>query len=164
MNAVVESKPTKRTVYMYFEGWRGAHLDSVVRRAQVFLRKELCLTDADTLANMSYLGMSALLAFAEGQASQDAERQYSVAFFPKEEMFFLPTERDALRRASFRWDIFRYTPSFGAFVRCESSAGLVAESDTKPTPLPSHGVAADEPPPLVDWESPPRPSGWSAAV
>lgn len=141
MNAVVESKPTKRTVYMYFEGWRGEHLDSAVRRAQVFLRTEFCLTDADELANMSYLGsIGALLAFAEGQVSQNAERQYSVAFFPKGEMFFLSTERDALRRASFRWDIFRYTPSFGAFVRCESSVGLVAESDTDPTSLPSHGV------------------------
>lgn len=82
--------------------------------------------------------MSALLAFAEGQASQDAERQYSVVFFSKEKMLFLPAERDALRRASFRWDVFGFLFSFRAFVHCESSTGLVAESDPKPTSLPSN--------------------------
>lgn len=50
MSVVVESKSTERTVYMYFEGWRGAHLSSIVCRAQIFLRKEFCLTDTDTLA------------------------------------------------------------------------------------------------------------------
>lgn len=165
MSVVVESKSTERTVYMYFEGWRGAHLSSIVCRAQIFLRKEFCLTDTDTLADMSYLGMSALLAFAEGQASQDAERQYSVAFFPRGEMFFLSTERDALRRASFRWDVFGFLSSFRAFVHCESSTGLVAESDPKPTSLPSnHAKRTDKHLHLVDWESLAKPDGWGAAI